>query len=121
VTADDLHLALGINFRGGQETSAGRQSTCDYAAGSAQVSVAIQRVNGPIDLAAEIESLKLELPGARSRKIGAAAFVLEIPGAGLQVHSMRGAQDYVMISILGLGGGLEAAAERLARTAFGRL
>jgi hypothetical protein len=121
VSADDLHLTLGVNFRGGQETSAGRQSTCDYVAGSAQVSVSIQRVNGPIDLAAEIEALKQELPGARCRMLDAATFAVEIPAAGVQVHSLRGGRDYIMISILGLGDGVGSAAQRLARIASARL
>lgn len=123
VTAEDLHLALGINFRSGAETANGPQSTCDYAAGNAQVSVTIQRLSAGVDIAAEIAALKMEIPGSMARMLDATTFLLEIPGAGAQLHAIRGGRDYVMVSILGLGGAdaVGPAAERLARAAFGRL
>ena len=64
VTADDLQRTLGINFRRGQESSAGKLSTCDYAVGNAQVSVTIQQLSGAVDLAAEMEAMKAEMPDA---------------------------------------------------------
>ncbi|MCU1236034.1 MAG: hypothetical protein JWP63_4001 [Candidatus Solibacter sp.] len=122
VTAEDVHLALGIHFRRAGETA----STCDYTAGNAQVSVSIQQLKAPIDIAAEIAALKLELPGSTARivnSVGGEAFLLEIAGAGAQVHAIRGERDYVMISILGLGDAdaVGPAAERLARAALARL
>jgi len=122
VTAEDVHLALGVHFRRAAETAA----TCDYAAGNAQVSVTLQRLNAPLDMAAEIAALQLEMPGTTARMlkgIGGEAFLLEIPGAGAQLHAVRGERDYVMISILGLGdaGAVSGAAEKLARAALARL
>jgi hypothetical protein len=123
ITADDLQRALGINFRRGQEASTGSQSTCDYSAGNAQVSVTIQRLREGVDISLEIEALKGALPGATVRRIGGTSFLLEIPGAGAQLHVIRGERDYVMVSILGLGDAavVAPAAERLAGTALARL
>ena len=122
VTAEDLQNTLGINFRKGQESSAGKESTCDYAAGNAQVSVTLQRLEGAVNLAAEMEAMKREIPGVTVRRLGEASFVVEIPGAGAQVHAVRD-RESLMVSILGLGDGaaIAAAAERLASTARGRL
>ncbi len=123
VTAEDLQRTLGISFRRGQESSSGKQSTCDYAVGNGQVSVTIQRLDGAIDIAAEIEAMKAEIPGATVRRVGEASFFVEIPGAGVQLHVVRGERDYVMVSILGLGdaAAVGGAAERLAGAAVGRL
>jgi hypothetical protein len=125
VTAEDLHLALGISFHRAAETN-GPQSTCDYGSGTAQVSVTIHRLSAPPDVAVEIAALKLELPGSTSRMVNGLdgeAFLLEIPHAGAQLHVFRAARDYVMVSILGLGDAIRVgpAAERLARTALARL
>jgi hypothetical protein len=122
VTADDLQRTLGISFRRGQESSAGKQSTCDYAVGNAQVSVTIQRLDGAVDIAAEMEAMKREMPGVTVRRLGGASFIVEIPGAGAQVHAVH-ERESLMVSILGLGDGvaISDAAERLARTARGRL
>jgi hypothetical protein len=126
VTAGDLQLALGIPFGPGRETASGPQSTCDYTAGNALVSVTIQRLTAKPDIPVEIEALKRELPGSTVRTaaaFGAAAFFLEIAGAGAQLHVIHGERDYLMVSILGLGDApaVTPAAERLARTALSRL
>ena len=126
MTAEDLHLALGISFGRAAETANGPQSTCDYASGTAQVSVTIQRLSAPLDITTEIAALKVEFPGSRARMVDGLdgeAFLLEIPHAGAQLHAFRTGRDYVMISILGLGdaSAVGPAAERLARTAFARL
>ena len=122
VTADDLQRTLGISFRRGQESSAGKQSTCDYAIGNAQVSVTIQRLDGAVDIAAEMEAMKREMPGVTVRRLGEASFIVEIPGAGAQVHAVH-EHESLMVSILGLGDGaaISEAAEQLARTARGRM
>jgi hypothetical protein len=126
VTTEDLHRALGISFHRGEESGRGRQSTCDYAAGNAQVSVTLERLEAEIDVPAEIAALKRELPGASARAVaglGSTAFVLEIPGAGAQLHVIRGQRDYLMVSILGLGDAqtVGLAAEKLARAGLERL
>uniref|UniRef100_Q01SB4 Uncharacterized protein n=1 Tax=Solibacter usitatus (strain Ellin6076) TaxID=234267 RepID=Q01SB4_SOLUE len=121
VTADDLLNTLGINFHKGQESSTGKESTCDYAVGNAQVSVTIQRLDGAVDIAEEMAAMKREFPSATVRRLGEASFVVEIPGAGAQVHAVY-ERECLMVSVLGLGDGaaVSGAAERLARTARGR-
>jgi hypothetical protein len=119
VTADDLQRTLGIPFRRGHESSAGKESTCDYAAGTAQVSVAIQRLDGAVDIAAEMEAMKAEMPVVTVRRLGEASFIVEIPGAGAQVHAVK-ERESLMVSILGLGDAARAAVQ-LARAALGRL
>lgn len=126
VTAADLERALGRRFGRGQEESHAAESTCDYGAGNGQVSVTIQRLNAKPNIAIEIESLKKNVPESTVRMIsglGNAAFFLDIAGAGTQLHAIRDDRDYVMVSILGFGdaSAVSAAAERLARTALGRL
>jgi hypothetical protein len=125
VTAADLEHALGRRFGRGQEESHGAESTCDYGAGNGQVSITIQRLTARVDIAAEIESLKASIPESTVRMIsgfGSTAFYLDIAGAGTQLHVIRDDRDYVMVSILGFGDAtaVSAAAERLARAAFGR-
>jgi hypothetical protein len=123
VTAEDIHLALGIPFHRTAQSASGPQSTCDYASGSAQVSVTIQQLAAPLDFASEIAALQRELPGSSARILDDASFLLEIPGAGAQLHIVRGGRQYVMVSILGLGdaGVVGPAARRLVRTALARL
>jgi hypothetical protein len=126
VTAADLERALGRSFGRGREESHGAESTCDYGAGNGQVSITIQRLTAKVDIATEIESLKKSIPESTVRMIsglGSTAFYLDIAGAGTQLHAIRDARDYVMISILGFGdaASVSPAAERLARVALGRI
>jgi hypothetical protein len=96
VTAGDLQLALGIPFGPGRETASGSQSTCDYTAGNALVSVTIERLTAKPDIPVEIEALTRELPGSTVRAaaaFGPAAFFLEISGAGAQLHVIHGERD----------------------------
>jgi hypothetical protein len=111
-----------VNFRAGHESGTGAQRTCDYAAGPAQVSITIQRLPAPLDLPAEMDALRQALPGSTALPIDAASFFLEIPGAGAQLHLVRGGRDYLMVSILGLGGveSVGPAARQLARGALAR-
>ena len=126
VTAADLEHTLGRRFGRGEEESHGADSTCDYAAGSGQVSIAIQRLKAKLDIAMETENLEKSIPGATVRMIsglGSAAFYLDIAGAGTQLHVIRDDRDYVMVSILGFGdaASVSAVAERLVRIALGRI
>ena len=125
VTAADLESALGRGFGHGQEETRGAESTCDYGAGNGQVSITIQRLNGKVDVAAEIAGMKQSIEDSSVRMaagLGSPAFFLDIAGAGTQLHVIRG-RDYVMVSILGFGDAqaVSAAAERLARKALGRI
>jgi len=124
VTAADLERALGRRFARGNEETRGADSTCDYASGNGQVSITLQRLRAPVDLAVEIASLKKEVEDASVRlapEFG--GFFLDIVRAGTQLHAIRGDREYVMISILGFGDAAQVspAAERLAKIALGRL
>ena len=54
---------------------------------------------------------------------GAQAFFVDVPGAGTQLHVIRGGREHVMVSVLGFGEAAQvsAAAERIARKVLGRL
>jgi len=126
VTRADVQQALDRPVAKGQSGADGPQSTCDYAAGAGQVSVAVQRLTARLNVAAEIESLKAAIPGASVREapdMGARAFFLDIPGAGTQLYLVREDRDFVLISVLGFGDAarVSAAAAALARKALGRL
>ena len=90
------------------------------------MSITIQRLNAKVDIPTEIESLKTSIPESTVRMIsglGSTAFYLDIAGAGIQLHAIRDDRDYVIVSILGFGDAtsVSAAAERLVRTALGRI
>jgi len=124
VTAVDVERALGRRFARGNEETLGTDSTCDYASGNGQVSITLQRLHSPVDLAVEIASLKKEVEGSSvhmAPEFG--GFFLDIAGAGTQLHVIREDREYVMISILGFGDAAQvsAATERLAKIALGRI
>ena len=126
VTAVDVERALGRRFAPGQEEVRGADSTCDYAAGSGQVSITLQHLRGPVDLALEIASLKKSIEDSSVRmapEFGGAAFYLDVAGAGTQLHVIREDRQYLMISVLGFGDAehVSAAAARLARIALPRI
>lgn len=126
MTPADLERALGRRFGRGQEESRGTESTCDYGAGNGQVSITIQRLSTKVDIGVELESLKRSIPDSSVRVISGlagTAFFLDIAGAGTQLHAIRGDRDYVLVSILGFGdaAAVSGAAERIARTALGRI
>ena len=126
MTRTDVQQALGRSVARGQEGADGAQSICDYAAGTGQVSVSVQRLAARLNVSAEIESLKAAIPGASVREapdLGARAFFLDIPGAGTQLYLIREDRDFVLISILGFGDAAQVspAAEAMARKALGRL
>jgi hypothetical protein len=126
VTKADVEEALGQAVGRGREETAGRESSCDYAAGNGQVTVTLQRLAAKLDLPFEMRALKAAVPEGRVREvhgIGAVAFFLDIPAAGTQLHVLRGERDYLMVSVLGFGADHEvaAAAEAMARKALGRM
>jgi hypothetical protein len=125
VTGADVQQALGHPVSKGAAGREGAQSTCDYAGGSGQVTIAFERLSAPLDLRAEVASLKAAIPEGTLREapgISARAFFLDIPGAGTQLYVIRGETDFVLISVLGFGepAQVSAAAEALARKALAR-
>lgn len=126
VTRGEVEQALGVAVGKGREETAGRESSCDYAAGGGQVTVMVQRLAAKLDLPYEMKALEAAVPEGRVREapgLAARAFYLDIPGAGTQLHVLRGERLYLMVSILGFGeaGEVSAAAETLARRALGRV
>ena len=124
VTAADVERALGRRFTRGNEETHGTDSTCDYGSGNGQVSITLQRLRAPLDIAVEVASLKKEIEDSSVRMVPEfGGFYLDIAGAGTQLHAIRADREYVMISILGFGGAekVSDAAARLAKIALGRM
>jgi hypothetical protein len=125
VTLQNVRQALGRRIAKAGEETGPLESSCDYAAGEARVTVTVQRLEKPLALRSEIAQLLADIPGSKLRNapdLRAAAFFLDIAGAGTQLHLIRGS-DYVMISILGFGepAGVSPAALSLMRAALARL
>jgi hypothetical protein len=126
VNRTDVVQALGLAVEKGEEETDGSASTCGYARRRGRVSVTLQRLQGKLDLEAEMASLKASVPGATIREapgLGTRAFFLDIPGAGTQLYVIRGDSDFLMISVLGFGEAAQTwpAADAMARAALGRL
>jgi hypothetical protein len=123
VTRTDIEMALGRKFaRGAEETSNG-SSTCDYTAGSGQVSVTLQRLGAAPDLEQEKRSLLAQFRGSSIRDAAVAgtdAFFVDLPGEGTLLYVLRDGRDFAMIAILGCGDAesVSPAALKLARTAL---
>ena len=125
VTKSDVEDALGHFVGMGESEANSYQSTCDYSGDGGQVSVTVAHSREKLNVAMEIEALKTNLPQAKMREvtgIGIRAFFLDIPGAGTQLHVVRGQHDYLMVSVLGFGvtDQVSAAAEKMARSALAR-
>ena len=126
MTRADVQQVFGRSVAKGEERKEGPESTCDYAGGSGQVTITMQRLTEKLDMRAEIESLRASIPESTVREapgIAAGAFFLDIPDAGTKLYVIRDDYDFVLISVLGFGGAAQvsAAAEALARKALGRL
>jgi len=125
VTRADVELALGRKVARGEEENGNGSSTCDYTSGGGQVTVTIQRLAAPPDLAQEKASLTAEFPNSSVRQArveGADAFFLDLGDSGTLLHVIRGGRDYVLIAVLGFGApsDVSPAAAQLARTALSR-
>ncbi|HUA21700.1 MAG TPA: hypothetical protein VMB25_23305 [Bryobacteraceae bacterium] len=127
VTKADVEQALGRPVSGGVEhKTAPAQSTCDYTSGDGEITIALVHSGDKLDADEEMRELEKILPKGAVREatgIGLRAFFLDIPRAGAQLHVLRGEHDYLMISVLGLGGPSEvsSAAVQIARKALDRL
>lgn len=105
VTRADVELALGRSVSKPQQGDTAAESTCDYVADRARVTITLQRLDRDLDLPAEIAALQKEIEGSTVRPapaLGPSAFFLDIAGAGTQLHIIRG-RDYILISVLGFG------------------
>jgi hypothetical protein len=124
VSPADVKAALGRRVAAAGEESQPGTSTCDYTTTRGRVTVTLQRLAGPVDIAVESAALEHEIEGAKARPIDGiadAAFFLDIPGAGTQLHVIRN-RVYLMVSVLGFGNSphVSDVAERLVRIALSR-
>ena len=88
------------------------------------VTVAIRRLEIPLDLQAEVAGLKALMEGSTLRTVddtGGRGFYLLIPEAGAQLYIVKD-DRFVLISILGFGEGeaVYGAARELAFRAMGK-
>lgn len=107
VTKVQIEAAIGQSL--GEETNEHTEATCTstFSSDDVAVTISIQHLAKPLDLAAEIKSLQAAFPGARISEVNGVAehaFALEIPGAGTQLHLLPGEHDYLLVSVLGLNG-----------------
>ena len=126
VTRAEVEDALGRPVLAGVEHKDAAQSTCDYTAGDGEITIALVHSSSKLDAEAEVAELRKLLPAGvvhDAQGIGARAFFVDIPYAGAQLHVLRGDHDYLMVSVLGLGGPAQVSdtATRIARKALGRL
>jgi len=116
----DVERVLGTKVSEGLGHDNGVESTCEFMAPGALVTVSMQRLPNRLNLGAEIETLKAALAGSTIRdasESGTRAFFVDIAGAGTQIHIISEDHQYVMVSVLGFGEGERpsAAAATLAR------
>ncbi len=124
VTRADVEDALGRSVANGREHNGEVGSTCEYPAAGGEITVTIHRSSEKLNVAAEIENLRLT-SGAGLRDvagIGTRAVLLDMGEVGAQLHVMRGDYDYVLISVLGFGSAAQVstAAEKIARRTLDR-
>jgi hypothetical protein len=125
VTRAEVEAATARRVSSGREERDGALSTCEYAAEGGLVSVSVQPLAAKPDLRAEMAAMKKEIPEATVRVAEnlSAAFYVDVPGAGTQLHVIDGSSSHVMVSILGFGEApqVSGAAAQLARKALRRL
>jgi hypothetical protein len=125
LTRFQVETALGHRLNQDTEEYSRFACTRNYSADDVAVTISIQHLTSALDLNAELGSLKAAFPGAKLSEVkGLAerAFALDIPGAGTQLHVLPDEREYLLISVLGVGGddhGFNAAI-RIARSLMSR-
>lgn len=125
ISRAEVQFALGRPVVRSQEEISGADSACDYTAGRTQVTLTLQRLKQAVDIQAEMAALQRAIEGSSARlapKWGNCAFFLDIPGAGTQLHIIRG-HNYLLVSVLGLGDPVSTSyvVEKIAQIASARL
>jgi len=108
VSRDQIEAAIGLLVAHSTEEQSKFGSTCRYSAGDTVVEISIQHLTHPLDLSAELESLRTDIPGSKLREVAGLAehaYAVEIPDAGTQLHVLPGEREYFMVSVLGLDAG----------------
>jgi hypothetical protein len=105
VTRVQIEAAIGQRLSQGTEKESTFACTSTYSAVDISITISIRHLTKPLDLAAEIESLKAALPGSKLSEVAGIAehvFALEIPDAGTQLHILPNGREYLLVSVLGL-------------------
>ncbi len=123
VTNADVRHAFKRPFAKGS----GDASSCEYAALDQQVvAIKMQHSIAPLDVRAEMLTLRKAFPEARMRDakgFSGPAFFLDLPGVGTQLFVIRGGHDFLLVSVMGLGEAKKVApaAMQVAKIALDRL
>jgi glc operon protein GlcG len=123
VSKPEIEAVIGHLLDAAGEEHGKFESTCNYSAGDVAVTISIRYLTQAFDLQSETRNLQAAFPDLKLREmtgLGARAFALEIPGAGVQLHVLPDENQYLMVSVLGVGGGGTDAAAQIARAALRR-
>jgi hypothetical protein len=108
VSRDQIEDAIGRLVAESTQEQSRFGSTCRYSAGDTEVEISIQHLTQSLNLPAELERLRTDIPGAELREVAGLAehaYAVEIPDAGTQLHVLPGEREYFMVSVLGLDAG----------------
>ncbi len=103
-----VETALGQSLEAAAPEFSKLESICDYTTGDVAIRIALQHLQQPLDLRAELATLKTAFPGSTItdvKGVGARAIALQVPEAGTQLHVLQGERDYLLVSVMGLGEG----------------
>ncbi len=123
----EAELELGRRLEPGTEETEGAEASCEYQAGpEAVLRISLQQLEAGSDAVLEIANLKAAFPEASVCSIpdlGSTAVLVQIPGAGVQLHVMLKNGKYVLVSALGFGDNAKIAAgvQALTRKALARI
>lgn len=104
VSRRQVEAAIARTVDSATQENTSAASTCVWSAADTEVTISVQQLQPNFDLPAELHTLKEAFPGSTVREVsvgGGQAFALELSGAGAQLHIVRGAREYVLISVLG--------------------
>ncbi len=108
VSRAQIEAAIGLLIAQSTQEQSRFGSTCRYSAGDTAVEISIQHLTHSLDLPAELERLRTDIPGSELREVAGLAehaYAVEIPDAGTQLHVLPGEREYFMVSVLGLDAG----------------
>ena len=107
----EVERAVGASIDAGKLRQDAGGSTCDYTGDAGQITIALHHSVAALDFNAEIANLKAALPEARLVEVpmsGVRALLVDLAGAGAQLHVLRNGRDYLLVSVLGFGNSAQA-------------